>query len=239
MDFLKTWATPIISLIIGVGFTLLILRGCQPKTIDTLPEHLVSGYKTDTVYVEVYLEPKPQEPQIPVAPKTVTLPKYVEVPVYYPVVERDTIYLTDTLGNTFRVNPLYLSYSIGAPKLLYGEFTENQMTLHLLDTSGRISMIDYPWQLKFYDYYFNDNSLNFHAKDATRQPGMSRGSNKIYSSSNVYLTYGLLTETPNISMDYSLNYRSVGIYGLTGLGYNLNTLNIEPTLNLGLRLKIK
>lgn len=197
-------------------------------------------FKPDTTKKEGYQEPKAKGDSIP--PKIVVVHDTVPIPTPVLIECKDSIiYLKDTSGHILsEINPDYLKYRPGAPKLLYATFTGQGFSLDLLDTSGKVYTTKYETDYSSFDYFFNGRNITYSSKRARTIPQITTGKKILTTSSNAYFLYDPFNKVPTIRADYSILFKDrVGIYGEGSAGYSPKLAEPEFRLNLGVKVKLK
>lgn len=220
------------SLVAMIFFLLGILLNQQ--SCKTKPGKVDINKPPKVIEVPYYIERKPDNH--PHVNPTVII-KYKDLPPLpslTPIIIHDTLYLEDTNGKRFRINKEYLLYKPGAPKLIAGVFTGNNLSLDLLDTSGKIQTKTYKLDYPSYDYIW-DTALK-QSSSHIKIPHVPRWKDNIATTSNLYLTRNPFNNNYQLAVDYSLMYKSLGLYSSGFINYQTQ---LDPGLQVGLRYKLK
>lgn len=194
------------------------------------------NFKPDTVEVPVYRPLIIPGSANSIPPEKVVI--YQDKPIYQ---KPETIYSdTGKIRLVYKdretsIDHSFLTYEPGAPKLLKGAFVSTGFKLDLLDTSGNLYTVNYPTDYSQYNYYYDRGTVL--VDKLKKVPDLPNPKRNFSTSSNLYLTYELTSKTPMASVDYSLNFKRVGLYGLAGAGYSNNIL--QTNLNAGVRIRLK
>lgn len=196
--------------------------------------------KPDTIYREYYYPAKTIGDSLPPT-KVIIYNQIPDLKLPTKAEYKDSlIYLKDTNNQILSItHPGFLTFMPGNPKILSGTFTEEGLSLDLLDTSGTIHTLAYKTDYSSKNYHFNGSFITFTNKNARSIPGISKSRYKMTTNSNLYLTYDIFQKTPYIAADYSISLGKLGIYSLAGVGYNQLTQNTTAHINVGLKLTLK
>lgn len=231
--------TILLVFLIGIGIFIL-LKTCN------VPKSGIGIYqgKTDTMWLEVYNN-QSKIPKGTIDTKADTVIRYRDNPrvdsfISFEVV-KDTVYLTSLIRDSIiHWDSTYkLEYSIGFlqnyptnPKLIFGKFTPDKITLDLHYPNIRVITQSYPVNLSEYEYYWDGDSLK--AKDK-RPLKIPRIKPKISFSSNAYTLMEPFQKTFKLELDGAISYDKFSFYGRTSI--STHQPNFE--LYLGTRLTLK
>lgn len=211
---------------LGIGFA--VGKGCNSPS--KTPYYQEPGFKTDTIIApSSKLEQKVEKENKEWKDKSSVMPPKT-VTIYKPEVTfiHDTIYqriMTDTnsgLAKVLREKYIFIN----------GKFTRQSLRLTLQDIEGITYERDYPVDYSSYEYYHDGKDLKV-AK--TSNPP----SNKLTTSSFAYLGYEPFQKAPTIMVDYSINYKKVGLYVMGMTDYSIPKDEAGLRITGGLRIRIR
>lgn len=192
---------------ITFGLIILILiwgfwKGCQPPQPkityrDTIYlDSFIYVPTTKYVYVEVPNTTGYTKPPL----NTSTQIKWRGYSIGY----GDTIYLKDRDSTTYTINAQFLVNYPKNPKLIRQALTQDSTTYDFYHPDGRVWTNTYPLYLDRYNYVWENDSMKVQKKKFLHQ---------IQGESWAYGSYNILQNAPRLAVDYTLNYRSVGLFG--------------------------
>lgn len=234
---LKKIGLPAILIIVCLGMGLLI--GVNIHKPDNTQYFQKPGFKTDTITKPIYKEDTGGKNAATIPPKIVY--RYTEVPVpvikYVPTIIHDTIQLVDTAtGKKINIYPCWYNSYIGIPKLIAARFTKNGISLDLYDTGCKLYTKVYQTDYESYDYFWNGNDIKIKKAQMNTIPKVGAFWKQFSTSCNVYVTEELVNMRPYLSADYSLNFRSIGLYTMGSVGYKND---FDARVNVGIKIKLR
>lgn len=215
----------LILILIGLGMGIGMGRGCNPK--KEVQYFQQPGFKTDTTIA----------PQTQLVKEEAKQEKKGEGK-YFPMPAKEVkIYIHDTTwvdtGSTIMVNR-YTNKFRGA------YLTGDDFKLQVIDTNGDIIESDYPVNYSLYDYHHDGFTMSYKVKES---PLLKTPSGKpkrnLSTTSNAYIGYEPFKKAPTVMIDYSLNYKRVGLFVMGQTQYSIKF--DESNLNLvgGLRINLR
>lgn len=157
------------------------------------------------------------------------------LPPMKPKLVHDTLYI-DSTNRKSAIYPCWYATYPEKSKLLSARFTKLGISLDLYDSSCKTITQVYVTDYTKFDYFWDGENLKVDNAHINTIPKIGGFWKQFTSTSNLYVTQELLTQTTMVGVDYSLNYKRVGIYGLGQVGYKND---LQPRLNVGLRIKLK
>lgn len=151
-------------------------------------------------------------------------------------VNHDTIMLTKHDTITTLISPAFLTLFPQSPKLLLGEFGQNNISLNLLGIDGQIVTKQYTTDFGKYNYEFSGSELKFYP---IKKPGtnfLSGIMKDITTTSFLSTTYNPFTQGATMKIDYNIMYKKIG-----ATMWGQFSSDQVPHLNsgIGLRVQIK
>lgn len=217
------WIWLICGTLLGILIMVLFGKGCvMPKTV----EHRI--YKSDTVYqyITKYVHDTVPKPYEVVLPEKVYIYQDTSTPLNISV---------DSIGGPkFTYKWGFLSQFPSAPKLISGNFFQDSITLHLLDTSGNIQVKTWPVYYGDYNYYYRNYEL-LRTNKPDKKPIYSSNPLKISTTGNVYGFYSLVHGGFTVAADY---WAMKGKWGVGALG-ELSSYPQYSNFKIGVKYQFK
>lgn len=226
----NTTKTVLIVLVVGIIISLVVWK-CNSKSTPPLTNQVVIH---DTIRKTYYLHDTTKGAQI-LVPQFVTqydtireLDTSIHVRVFH-----DTISLVQHDTVKFTISPAFLTLFPQSPKILLGEFSQNNLSLNLLGIDGQVVTKQYVPDFTKYNYEFSGSELKFYP---INKPGnfISKGLNQLTTTSFLSTTYNPFTQGATIKLDYNIMYKKIG---LTAWG-QVNTDQV-PHANVGVGLRVQ
>lgn len=161
-------------------------------------------YLTDTVYVDRFIEVEP-EYRNSQKPQVVTIYKTDTVEVERVVMVRDTVTLVLKDSTKLNFNSNFLTQFPNSDKLIQLRFSQDNLSLGLVNPQGVVFSKDYPIDTRFLNYNYVNNNLTWERKNffSRIQPLVQT---TIRPLNNLYdLDLGLKYNTSKFSYELGIN----------------------------------
>lgn len=160
---------------------------------------------------------------------------YLDTSVHVRVLH-DTIKLVKHDTTTTLISPAFLILFPQSPKLLLGEFGQNNISLNLLGIDGQIVTKQYATDFTQYNYEFSGSELKFYPIKKQGTNFLSGIMKDITTTSFLSTTYNPFTQGATMKIDYNIMYKKIG-----ATVWGQFSSDQVPHLNsgIGLRVQIK